>query len=544
MGRGTFGGTLCLAAALAVAPAQAAPIDLSKLPPSALSALMHEMPKGGELHLHLAGAVKPESMLAWAAQDGLCIDTRGLALAVCPRVGMQGRLAFLSSISLFSIFLPAPSSTALTLALASEVPGSLPGGRLRPAADALKDPRLRSDMIDSLTTRQPHFRGRSGHDQFFSTFDRFDAGYRRDRRGDMLAEVLDRLAREHTFYAEVMFMPQSAPVHAVSAKAGWTSDLAAEARAVKAAGIERLVPAAVAETDEMEARARKILHCGTAAAEPGCRVTVRYLVQTLRVLAPQETFAQLQFGVDLIGRDRRWVGLQIVAPEDDPTALRLYDLHMRMIDQVTEHGRLARTALHAGELTAAYASPTELSFHVREAVEVGHASRIGHGVDIAGEARAPELAAEMARRGVLVEVNLTSNAVILDITGSHTPYAWLRARGVPTSLSTDDPGILGIDLSHEYGVAAHEGVSLEALETSARNALAFSFMSGQGLWLDPGTYKKANPACRGEIGRQQPVAAACRSLVEHSDKAREQWRHEWLLARFNAQHPGLLGAPQ
>lgn len=499
MARGLIGWGLALAA-MACGPALAQGPDLSKLSPPALTALMHEMPKGGELHLHVSGAIFPESMLAWAAEDGLCIDAKALAFAAPPCDPAQG---------------------------------------LRPAADAQRDLQLRSDMIDSLTTRRPGFMGRTGHDQFFTAFDRFGPVGDR-RRGDMLAEVMDRLGAQHTFYLEAMITPQSGPSRAIGRKVGWNPDLKAEASAIKAAGIEALVPAAMAETDEMETQARRIMRCGTPAARPGCQVTVRYLVQTIRVLPPEQTFAQIQLGVALVQKDPRWVGIQIVAPEDNPTALNLYDLHMRMMDVLTDHGRLARTALHAGELTPAYATPEDLAFHIREAVEVGHASRIGHGVDIAREDRADALVADMARRGVLVEINPTSNEVILGVKAPEHPYGWLRSRGVPTSLSTDDPGILRIDLSNEYARAAGEGASWDDLEASARNAIAFAFLSGQGLWRDPGRYQDPDPACAGEIGREQPSAPACKALIKQSDKAREQWRHEWLLAKFKRSHPGLF----
>lgn len=499
MRRGLIGWALLLAA-VAFGPARAQGPDLSKLSPSALTALMREMPKGGELHLHVSGAIFPESMLAWAAEDGLCIDVKALAFASAPCDPAQG---------------------------------------LRPAADAEKDLALRSDMMDSLTTRRPDFMGRSGHDQFFTAFDRFGPVGDR-RKGDMLAEVMDRLGRQHTFYLEAMITPQSSASRAIGKKIGWNDDLKAEAAAIKAAGIEALVPAAMAETDEMEARARKLLACGTPQARPGCQVTVRYLVQTVRVLPPEQTFAQIQLGVALVQKDPRWVGIQIVAPEDNPTALGLYSLHMRMMDYLTDHGRLARTALHAGELTLAYATPEDLSFHIRQAVEVGHASRIGHGVDIAREDGAEQLTAEMAAKGVLVEINPTSNDVILGVEAPEHPYGWLRSRGVPTSLSTDDPGILRIDLSHEYARAAEEGASWDDLEASARNAIAYSFLPGAGLWRDPGHYQDADPACRGEIGQETPSTAGCKALLKHSEKAREQWRHERLLAQFKRGHPGLF----
>jgi adenosine deaminase len=48
---------------------------------------------------------------------------------------------------------------------------------------------------------------------------------------------------------------------------------------------------------------------------------------------------------------------------------------------------------------------------------------------------------------VLVEINLTSNDLILGVTGTHHPFTMYRSYGVPVALSTDDPGIERIDLT-------------------------------------------------------------------------------------------------
>ena len=39
-----------------------------------LRAFLRRMPKGGDLHVHLSGAVYAERFIAWAAQDGLCVN--------------------------------------------------------------------------------------------------------------------------------------------------------------------------------------------------------------------------------------------------------------------------------------------------------------------------------------------------------------------------------------------------------------------------------------------------------------------------------------
>lgn len=457
------GGALTLAAGAA----QAAP-DLAKMTGGELTAFTRAMPKGGELHNHISGAIFAEILLAWAVEDGLCINVKTLAVT----------------------------------------PPCQPGEDLKPASAVRTDEVLRAAMIDSFSVRHADFLDRSGHDQFFGAFGRFGAaGAKRD--GDILASVVDSLARQNTFYLEAMVTPQGVASRVKGAQVGWKGgDLAAQKAANSAAGLEALVATAIAETDAMETRARSLMKCDTPEARPGCQVTVRYLVQTSRAAPPEQTFAQLQLGVALTAADRRWVGLQMVAPEDHPLSITHYSLHMKMVDFLTDHGRAAKAALHAGELTMAYATPEELRYHIAEAVRVAGARRIGHGVDLPLETGAEDLAAEMAAKGVLVEVNLSSNAAILGVSGKAHPYAWLRQRGVPVSLSTDDAGILRIDLSHEYARAAGEGATYADLKASARNAIGFSFLAGEGLWADPGIYRRPAKVCAGQIGRAAPKPGA------------------------------------
>jgi adenosine deaminase len=48
--------------------------------PLALYAFFHDMPKGADLHTHLAGAVYAESFIREAAEDNLCINSKTLVL--------------------------------------------------------------------------------------------------------------------------------------------------------------------------------------------------------------------------------------------------------------------------------------------------------------------------------------------------------------------------------------------------------------------------------------------------------------------------------
>src|SRR6202042_1506671 len=106
------------------------------------------------------------------------------------------------------------------------------------------------------------------------------------------------------------------------------------------------------------------------------------------------------------------------------------------------------------ELAPGLVAPDGLTFHIRSAVEQGHAERIGHGVDIMYEDHPYDLLKEMATHHVMVEVNLTSNDVILGVKGADHPLPLYRKYGVPVALSTDDEGVLRTDITHQYEMAA------------------------------------------------------------------------------------------
>ncbi len=102
-----------------------------------------------------------------------------------------------------------------------------------------------------------------------------------------------------------------------------------------------------------------------------------------------------------------------------------------------------RTTIHAGEATGSEA--------VRAALDIGGARRIGHGVRIADDS---ELLARTRGDGICVECCLTSNLQTCSVPdlAAHPFASYLRG-GIAATLNTDDPGVSGITLSHEYGLA-------------------------------------------------------------------------------------------
>ncbi len=131
-------------------------------------------------------------------------------------------------------------------------------------------------------------------------------------------------------------------------------------------------------------------------------------------------------------------------------------------------------------------------------MNLGHAERIGHGVDVLYEDHPLQLLHEMAVKHIMVEVNLTSNDVILGITGSDHPLHAYIAAHVPFALSTDDEGVSRIDLTHEYVKAADDqDLTYAELKQSARASLEHSFLHGESLYVTPDDFAHRKAGVRG-----------------------------------------------
>jgi adenosine deaminase len=260
-------------------------------------------------------------------------------------------------------------------------------------------------------------------------------------------------------------------------------------------------------------------------------------------------FAQFLYGFELAQRDPRIVAVNLVAPEEDANSLAFYDDEMLAVGTLREvyaaGAGLQRVgvSLHAGELIAAVLPDTPdgrraLTFHIRRAVEVGQADRIGHGVDLVhereGRGQTPAtLLATMRARQVLVEVSLTSNDLLLGVAGRAHPLRTYLAHGVPVALSTDDEGVLRTDLTEQYVRAVVvQGLGYTTLKRLARNALEYAFAPGASLWRAPGVYRHTVGDCAGaRPGRDDPPPACARFLADNR-RADLQWGLERDLAAF------------
>jgi len=267
---------------------------------------------------------------------------------------------------------------------------------------------------------------------------------------------------------------------------------------------------------------------------------VRYIYQILRANAPEVVFAQTLLGFETIDRmvtagEPGFVGINFVQPEDGVVSMHDYTLQMKMVQYLHSVYPKVHITLHAGELAPGLVPPEGLQFHIREALELGHAERIGHGVDVMYEKNAAELLKELAAKHIMIEINLSSNEGILGIKGAEHPFPIYRAAHVPVALSTDDEGVSRIELTHEYALAATEyHLSYADLKQLARTGMEHNFLSGESLWAEPDAFMTARGGCRGQaLGSEKP-SAACKAFLDGSEKAAAQWELERRFREFEA----------
>jgi adenosine deaminase len=461
--------------------------------PLLLHAFLQQMPKGGDLHNHLSGAVYAESFIKFAVEDGLCADRAALALTQPPCDPASGK---------------------------------------PPASAALQDSTLYSQLLDAFSMRQFIAGAESGHDHFFATFGKFGPATN-GHTAEMLAEARSRAAAGHLQYLETMFNPDGGAAGRLGLSLGWNGDLSKLRERLLSSGLTKIVADASKFLDDTEKKEQEELRCGQPQPDHGCNVQTNYLYQVARGLPKEMVFAQILAGFEMASKDSRVVGLNLVMPEDAYLSVHDFNLHMRMLGFL--HGLYPKVhiTLHAGELTQNLVPPEEL-FHVRASIEQGHAERIGHGVDVMQESDPEALLRMMAQKNVLVEICLTSNDVILNVTGDHHPLPMYLKFGVPVALATDDPGVSRDDITQEFTRAAETyHLKYQDLKKFARASLEYSFLPGESLWSGKKD-SKIQQCIRDKVAPGSKISSACKAFLAASEKAQAQWKLEEALADFES----------
>ena len=464
-----------------------------KKDPKALYAFFKVMPKGGELHYHLAGGPYPETMLLLASKGDYCLDKKTLAM--------------------------------------SNDAHNCNGVKSK---DILSQPELYSQIIKDWSMKDFVPGKESGHDHFFSGFIKY-MPIVFDYRSALLANVIQRAAAQQEQYLEVMDIPDNAQ----STRFGTlikNSPSYAEKKQLLLANkdFQNNITNTVAESDRIIAQARQQLGCNTNPEAESCKVKIKFLYYSLREQSKDSLFAQTLNAFEAVSRSNgNLVGVNLVQPEDGIISLHDYHQQMLIFQYFHQVYPNANISLHAGELEPGPVKPKDLRYHIRDALFTGQAQRIGHGAAIAHEDKAGDTLKYMAKHQLAVEINLISNLKILNLSGHKHPLNSYLAHHVPVVLSTDDEGVLRTNLTRQYveAVLKHD-LDYEALKQINRNTLTYAFLPGKSIWADASQAKRVQEC-------EDINSDSCKKFINNNEKATLQWNLEQKLISFENKYSSI-----
>ncbi|MCW2888173.1 MAG: adenosine deaminase [Streptosporangiaceae bacterium] len=188
------------------------------------------------------------------------------------------------------------------------------------------------------------------------------------------------------------------------------------------------------------------------------------------------------------------LNLSILRGQSAEEALELVEwMGSRRPDRVvglSVDGNEAATGRTGERFAPAYARAHELGFGltahagessgpegVWDALDLLHVSRIDHGVRAAED---PELVRRLADERVTLNICLSSNLSLVYPALREHPIGLLHKAGVPVTINTDDPLMLGVTLAGEMDMAAeHLGWDISDLAAATHRAVDAAFCSAE-----------------------------------------------------------------
>ncbi len=388
---------------------------VSRATPAELYAFLYDLPKGGDLHNHSAGANRGE----WI-------------YAVCTDPARNGGETFYAR----TRFADQPDAVAPTALFQT----------IRQKAYDLLPDKAKAEFVP-LAALTPEERAR------WIELTRLDG--KGDGRLEFFSHIWPRLAQLN------QCLPLSTELLVENMKAFGAEHLAYLETQFTAEGMVDNEGNAIPDEVAVDFVKRRLAQPDVAATG----VTVRFQRTVLRFSPDAELHLAKAYAFVDSHRDL-WVGLNMAGIEENG-----YGYPSRFLDTFRRlRARYPTLALsiHAGEMDG----PDQ---HIRDTLLLG-ASRIGHGVNLIKD---PEtlLLLQQTRR-VLVEINLISNHLLgyTPDLASHPFPEYLRT-GIPVCLNTDDRGMWDSNLTDEYYTAVtlfH--LSWDEIVRMGRDSLAHAFV--------------------------------------------------------------------
>jgi len=392
----------------------------AKATPRELYTFLYALPKGGDLHNHLQGAILSEWMWDAAiaeAAHGYFYYTK-VRIQNCVPFGHNefGRDPYLL------LFKNLQELNYRKLDVCQQ-------GEYKRLQDL--DAREKAAWLGSLRLDQPY----EGRDEFFyAIWSRIeDLLNNPDLIAAVLLKNMEAFGKEGVVYVEGQLRIDG---YVKADGSAYTRDEVANLLRALFAGKE-------AKATGVEVRLQNALLRFAPDAEEGLK----------ELYAINDRYRDLFVGVNMVGREDNNKGYPLRFLQT------LRELRHRYPD--------VNLSIHAGEAD-------EPNFHIKDTLLLG-AKRIGHGVNLI---RDPDTMVMLRNGPYLVEINLISN-LLLDYVKDYSehPFGEYLRLGVPVALSTDDRGMWDSNMTDEYYVAVREfNLSWEEMTQLGRNSLRFSFL--------------------------------------------------------------------
>ena len=408
--------------------------------PEKFERFFKELPKGGELHSHIQGAVSPEDLLEIARGQSYWIDPESFTVTKSPENHSKSKNLLLDQVS--------------------------------------SDPVLRGSVIEAWTVL--NYKGAVPHAHFFNAFGKFKL-ITSEHKDRLLSVILKKSWQERVSYLELMMNPTTPEIKHLAKDAKnrckvSVNQISDFLTCLDQNKIGEEIPKLSKILTKKSAYAKSQLNYDFWDVSDHRGTSLRVVYQIARLASPEVFLTHLYSAFLLASHDYRVVGINIVQPEYDFLAIKEYDRQMTFISELKKRFPGVGLTLHAGELTPKLSSVPSSRTHIRRAVLAGQADRIGHGVAVSSDPDPDSLLELLRSKKVLVEVNLSSNQFILGVDAKAHPLMTFLQKGIPVALSTDDAGILRTNMSQEFLKAATDyTLSYAQIKQMVIHSLDYSF---------------------------------------------------------------------
>lgn len=455
--------------------------------PIELYAFFQNMPKGGELHYHFTGSSYPEELINIAKNNRLYINPNTYAV----------NKSQISSNVTTRQFFAKPESLEET---------------------------IRAWSMHNLVA---DFKSR--HDHFFNVFGKVNAIYKKHPQ-ELLASQLTQAAKQNEIYIEIILVHLENASDYQNLIKDKSSLQAKQTALLKSRKFQRDIDKLVKQNDNFIINAYKYLGCHRDPSPKACQIVIRTQAFVVRETNMDDFFTGALAAFAAADRGKNIVGVNIVQPENGKLALANFPQQMQVFKFLHQAYPNVNIAMHAGELSPKTSNHQSLKSHITESIFTASAQRIGHGTDIRHETNHLKTLNYMAQNNIPVEISLTSNKLILSISGAEQPINYYLKHNVPVILSTDDQGILQTDLTKQYVDAALTyNLDYSTLKAINRSSLTYSFIPGKSIWENPRTGKPVKEC-------EQLNSQSCRIFIKNNQKAFLQWILEDRLQQFEKKY--------